>query len=75
MFFSISGVLPSYFSQEFSFTKFTPPDSSTVQLCHLVDSTMFVITDAGSHYKLLVNMDINKELAPESAICMNFMTA
>ena len=73
MFYSISGVLPTYFSQEFSFTKFTPPDQSTVQICLLVDTQLYVVTDTGNHYRLLVNKDTTAELAPSSAITTNFM--
>ena len=72
-FYSISSVLPSYFSQEFSFTKFTAPDNSQTQIVFLENRTMHVITDQGHHYKMLVNIDTNKEIAVDSAIITNFL--
>lgn len=72
-FYTFSSVLPKYFSQEFSFTKFTPPDNSVTQIVFLENRTLHVITDKGHHYKLLVNIDRTTELQVDSAITTNYM--
>lgn len=49
----MSGVLPSYFSREFSFAKLRlPVESKTMKICHMHDNILYVVDDLNNpmHY-------------------------
>jgi hypothetical protein len=49
----MSGVLPSYFSREFSFARMRlPVESKTMKICHMHDNILYVVDDLNNpmHY-------------------------
>jgi len=46
MAYFISGVLPSYFSREFSFARLRlPVESKTMKICYMIDNFLYVVDD------------------------------